>query len=219
MQSSNLVIAGNDYLAKRARSAGAKWVEILPTVVDVNRYEYKVKKNTSKLVIGWIGSPSTQGYLNILLPIFERLKTKFDVRFIAVGANQSELPSSVIEAKPWTEETESSNIQQFDIGIMPLTDTEWELGKCGYKLIQYMACGIPVIASLIGVNKKIINNGVNGYLVNNISEWEGILTSLITSDFDRVKMGAAGYKLIHSWYSVQVQAPRLATFFHRVVSR
>lgn len=219
MRSSNLVIAGNDYLATRARTAGASWVEIIPTVVDVDRYEYKAQKNTSELVVGWIGSPSTQRYLQTLLPVFERLKNEFDIRFIAVGANQADLKKSVIEAKPWTEETESSIIQLFDIGIMPLTDTEWELGKCGYKLIQYMACGIPVIASEIGVNKKIVNNGVNGYLVNDLSEWERMLRALITSDSDRKNMGAAGYKLVHSWYSVQVQAPRLATLFHQVVNR
>jgi len=219
MCSSNLVIVGNDYLAARARSAGASWVEIIPTVVDVDRYECKAKKDTSELVVGWIGTPSTQCYLQKLIPVFERLKAEFDVRFIAVGANQADLKSSAIEAEPWMEKTESSIIQQFDIGIMPLADTDWELGKCGYKLIQYMACGIPVIASEIGANKKIINNGVNGYLVNDLSEWERMLRALITSNSNRKNMGAAGYKLVHSWYSVQVQAPRLAIFFHRVNSR
>ena len=218
MRSSNLVIAGNNYLAERARSAGASWVEIIPTVVDFDRYKYRAKKDTSKLVIGWIGTPSTQHYLQTLIPMFERLKAEFDVQFIAVGANQANFKSSIIKAKPWTEETETSLIQQFDVGIMPLMDFPWERGKCGYKLIQYMACGLPVVASPVGVNKQIVESGLNGFLAQELHEWEQSLRQLLNDKILRRHMGDKGRECVKGKYSLQVQSIRLGKIMRKALN-
>ena len=209
MRHASLVITGNAYLAERARSAGARRVEIVPTVVDLDRYSHLHDHQNHTLVVGWIGTPSTSFYLLALKPVFESLKDKFDVRFVAVGALEKDLSGVPVEAWSWSEETEVQSIQMFDIGIMPLMDTPWERGKCGYKLIQYMACGLPVVASLVGVNGEIIKHGDNGFLAHDLHEWEQALCHLLSDQGLRRRMGSKGRERVKSWYSLQMQAPRL----------
>jgi glycosyltransferase involved in cell wall biosynthesis len=143
--------------------------------------------------------------LNLII----KIKKKFNVRFVAVGANQNEIRDDDIEVIPWTEESEVSSIQSFDIGIMPLPDEPWERGKCGYKIIQYMACGLPVVASPVGVNTKIIQKGKNGFLARNPKEWETALIKLIANPKLRKQMGTNGRVLAEQEFSLQVQSPRL----------
>lgn len=215
MRCSALVIAGNEYLAQRARDAGAKKIEIIPTVVDSERYTIVPKSKKQPLVVGWMGSPSTQHYLCELSPVFEQLKKQFTVCFVAVGAIKHGVDDVPVDVLPWTEATEIQSIQRFDIGIMPLSDSPWERGKCGYKLIQYMACGVPVVASAVGVNKQIIQHGVNGFLVKDFSDWERMLSTLLCDQVLRQKMGVRGREQVESWYSLQVQAPRLVQLLHQ----
>jgi len=215
MKYATTVIAGNEYLAQRARVAGAVNVEIIPTVVDIKRYTVTPKNSQQDLVIGWIGSPATQHYLLELTPVFNALKREFNIHFLAIGANQQGLEKTPIEALSWTEETEILSIQKFDIGIMPLSDSHWERGKCGYKLIQYMACGLPVVGSSVGANKQIINHGVNGFLVKNLSDWEQALRSVLRDVTLRKSMGYEGRKMVELRYSLQAQVPKLALLLHR----
>jgi glycosyltransferase involved in cell wall biosynthesis len=209
MRHAALVVAGNEYLADRARAAGARRVEIVPTVVDLTRYKVVQSASNHPLVVGWIGSPTTSRYLLALKPVFESLKEQFDVRFVAVGARQEDLAGVPIEVWPWSEETEVQSIQAFDVGIMPLSDTPWERGKCGYKLIQYMACGLPVVASPVGVNKEIIKHGNSGLLADGLDEWQEALGKLLEKRIKREQMGQKGRLQVEGWYSMQVQAPRL----------
>jgi len=209
MRSSNLVIVGNDYLYGKAQSSGANLIELIPTVVDLNRYPAVQSTNNNPMVIGWIGSPSTSKYLLTISSIYESLLSEFDVRFVAVGANQETLKGLPIEVLPWSEETEVQLIKSFDIGVMPLTDSPWERGKCGYKLIQYMACGLPVVASPIGVNKQIVENGINGFLANDASEWFESLRKLLKDENLRTNMGEKGRDIVEKSYSLQVQSTRL----------
>jgi glycosyltransferase involved in cell wall biosynthesis len=209
MRRAALVIAGNEYLAERARAASAQRVVVVPTVVDLVRYKVVQLDNHYPLVVGWIGSTSTAHYLSIIAPVIESLSKTFDVRFVAVGASEESVSDLSVEARTWSEETEVQSIQSFDIGIMPLVDDPWERGKCGYKLIQYMACGLPVVASPVGVNGQIIKHGVNGYLAQDMNEWEEMLHRLL-KDLDlRQSMGAEGRKRVEAWYSLQVQESRL----------
>lgn len=216
MKHAALVIAGNEYLAERARSAGARRVEIVPTAVDVERYSIKHECSDQTPVVGWIGSPSTSAYLLSLKPVFELLKEQYDVRFVAVGARQEDLVGVPIEARPWSEETEVQSIQAFDVGIMPLPNTPWEQGKCGYKLIQYMACGLPVVASPVGINEKIIKHGDSGFLADGIDEWREAIGQLLGDHNKRKQMGKKGRLHIESLYSMQMQAPRLLSLFKSV---
>ena len=212
MRHARLVLAGNEYLAQRARQAGAARVEIVPTVVDMDRYHFVSKNIRSQLVVGWIGSPSTTHYLYVVGPVIKSLVKEFDVSFVAVGASLQKIGDLPVEVKPWEEGEEVKSIQNFDIGIMPLLDDPWERGKCGYKLIQYMACGVPVVASPVGANRQIAKQNVNGYLADDEKEWEAAIRRLLEDAQLRKKMGIAGRQSVESWYSLQAQSPRLEKF-------
>lgn len=210
MRNATVVIAGNDYLANRARRAGARHVEVIPTVVDIERYQLRSCALNDTPVVGWIGTPITSRYLRPLLPVFEALQEETSVRFVAIGARPEDFAGTPVETRPWSEETEVESIRKFDIGIMPLKDSPWERGKCGYKLIQYMACGLPVVASPVGVNKKIIIPRENGLLADTPEAWKSALQQLLqSSESHRRSMGVKGRKKVEEWYSLKVQSPRL----------
>ena len=216
MRHASLVVAGNEYLAARARNAGARRVEIVPTVVDLGRYPAPVPHSEDldrPLVVGWIGTPKTSRYLHPLKPVFASLQTRCNVRFVAVGASRESLGDLPVEIMPWTEDTEVESIKKFDVGIMPLDDSPWERGKCGYKLIQYMACGLPVVASPVGVNCEIVDPGVNGWLVEGLAEWENKLVAVIENSEMRQEMGMQGRARVEQWFSLQAQAGRVRDFF------
>ena len=218
MRHAATVIAGNNYLAERAYRAGANRVEIIPTVVDTERYHPKSNAVGEVPIVGWIGTPQTSRYLKPLLPVFESLKNEMPVRFVAVGANPEDFEGTLVEAWPWSEESEVASVQQFDIGIMPLVDSPWERGKCGYKLIQYMACGVSVIASPVGVNCEIVVSDENGLFADTVGEWDKTLRILLNVDSEvRKRMGAAGRVRVEEWYSAQVQASRLLDTLYEAV--
>ena len=219
MASATLVMAGNQYLADRAIAAGAGRVVIVPTVVDLSVYKRRHWQSTDTApYIGWIGTPSTWvAYVTPRLPLLAEVAALAGARLLAVGAGSGVERHEVLDSVLWTEETEVSRIQQMDIGIMPLTDTPWARGKCGYKLIQYMACGIPVVASPVGVNTEIIEHGVNGFLATNDAEWKSALTTLLADPDLRQKMGAAGRRKVEEKYSLQVWGPKVASLIRRVI--
>lgn len=210
MARADLVLAGNEYLADRARSAGARRISIVPTVIDLDRYIPSERPSSRIVTIGWIGSPSTAPYLDAVKPVVAELAESGLVNAVAIGARADQLAGSAFSAKEWTEESEVSSLRAIDIGIMPLADTPWEHGKCGYKLIQYMGLGLPVVASPVGVNRILVNEG-NGFLASTVDEWRSALVALAMNPKLRLELGAAGREKIVSEYSLQVWAPRLAS--------
>lgn len=219
MRRADLVIAGNEYLADRARTAGSARVEILPTVVDMSRYVVApaVSANQQTPTIGWIGAPATAQFLQLIAPALHEIVARKLARVVAVGANTEQLDDLPIRAQPWTEATEVADIQGFDIGIMPLPDAPFERGKCGYKLIQYMACGKPVVASPVGVNSMIVRDGVDGYLASTQQEWISALTKLIADPLLREQMGGEGRRRVETGYSLQQAAPRFAALIESIL--
>jgi glycosyltransferase involved in cell wall biosynthesis len=211
MKNSACVLAGNNYLAEYAKKAGAKRIDILPTVIDGSRYVQKTITSGHKIVIGWIGSPSTFKYLKSLRSVFEKLGKQHNIEIQIVGANKNLGLSTIEKQLEWSEATEVASILKFDIGIMPLEDSPWAKGKCSYKLIQYMACGIPVICSPVGMNIEVVNAGVNGYLASSEEEWESAFEKLIESASLRAEMGQAGYTLAKENYTLQVQVPKIVS--------
>jgi glycosyltransferase involved in cell wall biosynthesis len=209
MRHAAVVVAGNDYLAERARASGARRVEIIPTAVDTDYYRPAAIRTGGQPVVGWIGTPQTSRYLQPLLPVFERLRREMSVRFAGVGVREADFAGTPVEAWPWSEETEVASIQQFDIGIMPLDDTPWERGKCGYKLILCMACGVPVVASPVGVNTEIVEHGRNGFLASGGDDWYLALATLLADHEKRCEMGGKGRRKVDSLYSTSVQGSRL----------
>lgn len=200
---SSLVIAGNPYLASYALDSGASNVIIVPTVVDTSKYLYRgsaVCSPVHSLRIGWIGTPQTVKYLETLLPVFESL-SGYSITLVIVGARLSRSLSIDIECNDWSESTEALLISSFDIGIMPLLDMPWEQGKCGYKLIQYMACGKPVIASPVGINKLIVTPNV-GLLASSVEEWIHCIVHLYSNPGLRGAMGVNARSAAEACYSL-----------------
>lgn len=210
MQQAALVIVGNDYLAQRARAARARRVEIIPTVVDLERYPLAAPPDNHVFTIGWIGSPSTSRHLAVVQPALAEVCQDRAVQVVAIGASTSlAMPGVSLIIKQWHEATEVHELQQFDVGIMPLPDSDWERGKSGFKLIQYMACARPVVGSPVGVNKQLILDGVNGFQCGSMAEWVAALRQLQHDRELCQRLGRAGRNLVAEQYSLPMAASRL----------
>jgi glycosyltransferase involved in cell wall biosynthesis len=215
MAEAALVVVGNNYLGKRAHEAQAQWVQVLPTAIDLDRYN--VKPTRTILVPGlerlprivWIGSPSTVSYLNLIREPLQKLAKKVPFVLRLIGCEVINLPGVQMEFKLWSEATEVVDINQCDVGVMPLLDSPWEQGKCGYKLIQYMACGLPVVASHVGVNPEMIQDGENGFLARTSEEWGVALATLLADERLRTIMGLAGRERVERSFSIQITGPHL----------
>jgi glycosyltransferase involved in cell wall biosynthesis len=213
MRGAACVIAGNGYLADRAVSAGARRVEIIPTVVDDGRYDVADHDAARQPVIGWIGSPATENYVMDYRVLLEKVCMANKAQLMLIGAQKSaagNFDGMEPEVVAWSEDTEAQTIARMDIGIMPLRDSPWERGKCGYKIVQYMACGLPVVASSVGANIDIVRHGENGFLASNDAEWRDSLQRLIDDPPLRHRMGSVGRRCVEDHYSIRTQAPRLA---------
>jgi glycosyltransferase involved in cell wall biosynthesis len=220
MRDAALVIVGNDYLGERALRAGAGRVEHLPSVVDVSQYHRKVHQTGPAFHIGWIGSPLTARYLDLLHKAIHQLHQESNIRMVLMGAgSRSPYPSVPTEILPWSESTERALSRKIDVGIMPLVNEPFEQGKCGYKLVQYMAGGIPVVASPIGINNQIVEPHVNGYLAESIEDWLVALRSLRDDVDKRASMGEAGHLKAKNLYNLQVTAPQLFDLLSRAVQK
>lgn len=219
MRRANLVTVGNDYLAERARSAGAARIEWLPTVVDLQRYPAAAPAHdAAPVVVGWIGSPSTAEYLRQVADALAPLQDEGLVRCVAIGARPDQVAGTPFQVTEWQEDTEVAQLQRFDIGIMPLPDEPWERGKCGYKLIQYMACGLPVVASPVGVNTDIVEPGKHGFLASSPGEWAEAIRRLAMDPSLRRRMGDGGRRRVEQTYCLQAQASRLVDMLSGVAS-
>jgi glycosyltransferase involved in cell wall biosynthesis len=178
----------------------------IPTVVDLSRYPVHPMKPIGPLRVGWIGTPATTKYLQIIRDPLRKLNQITPLTFVTVGASSLLDFGVPLEQHPWNEESEAGILSTFDIGIMPLPDEPWERGKCGYKLIQYMACARAVVASPVGVNKDIVMSSV-GRLASTSAEWMLALADL-ASDRQRLsEMGSLGRQLIAQKYSIESMAP------------
>lgn len=212
MRRAALVIAGNEYLADRANQAGAKRVEYLPSVVDVQRYAQRQNQTPAghPLRIGWIGSPVTAPYLEVISGAVDQLSHETNIHIVLIGSgNIDPFPGVHTVSLSWNEEQERLIGQEFDIGVMPLVDGPFERGKCGYKLVQYMAAGLPVIASPVGVNSQIVVHGNNGYLADSTEEWMKAFRTLGNDADLRLKMGQSGRHKAEQMYNLMVTAPKL----------
>lgn len=220
MQRADLVIAGNRYLADYGKQAKAKRVEVIPTVVDLKLYKKRSVelKPEKPFTIGWIGSPSTTHYLQSLALPLKEFCSRTDSRLLVVGARDFCIEGVSIENRLWSMETEIENMLEMDVGIMPLPDEPWERGKCGLKLIQYMACSLPVVASPVGVNSLIVSHGRNGFLASDPDSWIRAFTELRVSLKLRKEMGAKGRIIVERNFSIIVTAPKLIQLFEQLIS-
>ena len=202
---------GNPYLKEYAAKFCANSL-VLPTVVDTELYAPRQANPDGPLVVGWIGSPSTWCNVEPIVPVLAEIARKHGVRVRVIGAGKDAAKDAFpeMEMLEWTEATEVEEVRNMDIGIMPLLNRPFQRGKSGYKLVQYMACGLPVVASPVGVNREIVSHGVNGFLTETGAEWHDALTRLLSDSPLRVRMGRSGRAKAEAGYSLHSQAPRLA---------
>lgn len=204
---SAVVAAGNDFLAAYAVKSGAGEVQVLPTVVDTgNRYIPLPKPAADLPIIGWTGSHSTLKYLDNLIPVLQKLEKKVAFSFLVIADKDPRLPLKNYRFIKWNAATEIEDLNKMDIGIMPLTADAWSEGKCGFKLIQYEAMAIPALATAIGVNSRIIDNGNTGFLCESAEQWMDALLLLLKDNQLRQTFGKAGRKKIIAEYSLRSQS-------------
>ncbi len=211
---SDTIVAGNDYLADYAKQYN-KNVLIIPTTIDTDWYKPRPKPDSEEVIIGWSGSFTTIKHFESAIDALTEIKAKYGnkVAFKVIGdANYRYKPLHIVGQK-WVSETEVEDLQDIDIGIMPLPDIEWTRGKCGLKGLQYMGLAIPSIMSPVGVNTDIIEHGVNGFLASTKEEWVACLSQLIESKTLRDKLGNAGRKTVETTYSVTANQHKYLALF------
>jgi glycosyltransferase involved in cell wall biosynthesis len=197
------VVAGNDFLACFAEASGQRAI-ILPTSIDLRRYHLKQHSGGRGLVVGWLGLSDGLPYLRHIQPALQQLSERFSgLKLKVICDKPLQLDGVVVENEPWRLETEQANLVSFDIGIMPLWDSVWTRGKCGYKILQYMGVGTAVVASDVGVNSQIITHGENGFLARTQDDWVKTISSLIENAEQRRTFGIRGRELIERRYSLE----------------
>lgn len=212
---SSVISVGNRYLAQFAQSY-ATHVIINPTTVDTNKHVPAHRVNTPEVItIGWTGTHSTLKYLRALDEVFVQLEAAFPsaIRFLIIADRRPDLPVKNLNFIPWSEDSEVSDLQQIDIGVMPLSDDAWTKGKCGLKAIQYMSLGIPTVASPVGVNVEIIHDGDTGYLCDTVGAWLERLSVLIRDTALRKKIGEAGRQRVWQAYSTEANRSVVLSLF------
>lgn len=207
------VSCGNEFLCNYARRYNNN-VVYNPTCVDtVHHHNIPADHDAAKITIGWTGSFSTLPYLKLVEPVLKRLQEKYDFGFKVICNQQPSLDIKNVQYVEWTEDNEVTELATCQVGLMPLTGDEWSEGKCGFKLIQYLALEIPAVASPVGVNKRIINEGVNGFLCSTEEEWYTAIEKLLLDKELRKKMGKEGRKKIVAEYSLKSNSNNFLQLF------
>ncbi|MCL5281645.1 MAG: glycosyltransferase family 4 protein [Planctomycetes bacterium] len=206
---SSLVLAGNEYLAQHARQYNAH-VEILPTGLDVGAYPVATPQEKDGLIrLVWIGSGSVLKHLRRIVPALEELGRRFpQVRLRIISNEFLDLRRMPVEQRPWSRRTEVADLVASDIGLAPLTDDPFTRGKCAFKILQYQAAGLPVVASPVGVNEQYVRDGGTGFLVRDPSQWVNRIAALIESPDLRLALGRAGRQDVER-FDVHVVGARL----------
>jgi len=220
IQNSDFVIAGNEFLKGEVLPYNSN-VEVMPTAIDREKYAIKpYPVQQKKVILGWIGDHGSIHYLEKMKPIFERVGEKYpEVELKIVCDTFFECDRMNVIKKHWTSEEEVADLQGFDIGLMPLIDDPWSWGKCGFKIVQYQAVGLPVVCTPVGVNRDLVEDGVNGFYAMTPAEWEEKLSRLIEDPALREKMGREGRQRVLRNYTYQTCAPHLVSILERVAQK
>lgn len=203
MRSSNLVLAGNAWLADEAR-AHANRVELFHTVVDTDRF-VPARVPPRAFTVGWIGGPSTTPHLETLVHCAELHKAEL----LLVGADAARIPWPHARVVPWSLNTEVEHLHGMSVGIMPLPKDDWSRGKCALKALLYMSCGIPCVATPFGAVLDIIEHGITGFFADTSAEWDAAILQLQDAG-ERERVGAAARDAVVTRFSLKTAAPRMA---------
>ena len=202
--------AGNNYLADAARPHNPSVFEI-PTALNPEKYAVEIDKPKDTIDLVWIGSSSTRKYLVQALPILEELAKDFpSIRLKIVADFDLSTRNLCMVPMPWSEKTEGEALGSSHIGIAPLSDDPRTRGKCGLKVLQYMAAGLPVVSSPTGVNKELVQHGINGFLAHDDKEWGEAIGKLIENTELRSSMGRKGQERVIAHYSIDAIYRKIA---------
>ena len=219
ISASDYVIAGNEYL-KRNTTSYTNNITIIPSPIDMALYTQKeYSKKNNNVTLGWIGAHGSMHYLEKMKPVFKIIGKRHDnLKLKVVCDTFFNCENITVEKKFWNEKDEVEDIQSFDIGLMPLLDDPWSHGKCGLKILQCLAVGVPVVCSPAGINKEIVEDSVHGFWANTPEEWIEKLEILINNHNLRKKMGIEGRKRVIEHYSLEANAPRMLKIFQQLSS-
>jgi glycosyltransferase involved in cell wall biosynthesis len=216
-----LVIAGNAELARYAEARAAR-VVVVPTVVDTDLYRPSpaIQRPGGSVVVGWAGTPANLAYLEPLRQTIRDTQRTgpVPVEFRVICSRPPDWPDVDVAFRRWTPHRAIDDIAEIDIGLMPLPDTPWTRGKCGFKALEHMALGRPPIASPVGVMREIVSHGRTGFLADGPTEWRTCLEQLIADPGLRSQLGHAARRDVVERYSVRANAPRLAELLASVNS-
>lgn len=218
IRAGDAVLCGNSHLRDYAAQYNPRAL-LFPTVVDPSLYAGTAGSGGSEEpVIGWIGSPETSFFLKGLRRVLKDLAGSLPFRLRVIGDTGFSLSGLEVETLPWSEESEAGHLAGCDIGIMPLPDSPVARGKCGLKLLQYMASGLPAVSSPAGGAVEIIEDGVSGFLAHDDGEWVGYLSRLLGEPSLRARIGEAGRRRVEQRYSLGLWAPRMAAVIEQVIA-
>jgi glycosyltransferase involved in cell wall biosynthesis len=217
VKNSDFVIAGNEFLKREVLPFHPN-VEVIPSAIDEDRYPLKTYPvQRERVTLGWIGDHGSIHYLEKMKPVFERIGERYPQAELKIVCDTFfDCDRIKVIKKNWSSEGEVADLQGFDVGLMPLVDDPWSWGKCGLKIIQYQGVGVPVLCAPVGVNRDLVEDGVNGYYATTPSEWEERLSFLIQHPELREQMGREGRKRVLKNYTAQACAPRLFSILDRV---
>lgn len=217
MKRANHVITCTPYLDEIAKKYNSNTTDISSTIntdtyIPVNKYN-----NNKTILLGWSGSHTTSRYLYLLAPVFKQLKDKVNFKLLVIGDREFHLDNIDIEAYAWSADKEIELLQRIDIGLYPLPlDEEWVKGKSGLKALQYMALGIPTIATDVGCNDRVISTGADGFLVKNEEEWVSVILTLIENPQERERVGNNARKKVEHLFSLNANKDTYLTILNTV---
>ncbi|WP_242927773.1 glycosyltransferase family 4 protein [Pontibacter vulgaris] len=207
------VSCGNSFLQNYALKYNSNTI-LLPTTIDTRNLHNKTRnQHTEKLVIGWTGSHSTLPYLKLLEPVLRKLEEKYDFDFLVIADTVPELKLGSFKYKVWQKETEIEDLLSFNIGVMPLPDTDWAKGKCAFKALQYMALGIPAVVSEVGANTTAVPHGTTGFVCSSQQDWYTYLEQLLLNPELRTQIGKAGQLWVEENYSTKAHQKTFLKLF------
>ena len=202
------VTAGGEYLVAYARRFSSE-VAFAPTVVDTDATPFSLRTAREPLVIGWIGSPTNTKYLELLREPIERLSQERSFRFVVVGGAPLQWKGVNLDQREWTLATEKADLNEMDVGVMPLVDTPWTRGKCGFKLIQYMASGACAVASPVGANLAILTSET-GCFAETPADWLRTLRDLLDDGSLRARLARSARSRVEREFSLARWLPTIA---------
>ena len=206
-RSCSLVVCGNHYLAEKFSQWNSN-VVVIPTGVDTDQLQPILNRNVTELqIIGWIGTSGNYRYLELIEPALRKVLASFPNARLQIISNQFPVflkhLGAQLDFRQWHPGIENDLLPRFSIGIMPLADGEWERGKCAFKMLQYMAAGVPVVVSPVGINKDIINRHDVGVTAVSESQWTEALAMFLNTPRIRARAGINGRRVVERKYSLK----------------